>query len=56
MVINPGKSHYIICLGKNVNDNEVLNFNGFAIKSSEEVEILAIKMSEYESVNRICVE
>ena len=43
MVINPGKSHYT-CLGKNVDDNKVLNFNDIRIKSSKEVEILGLKI------------
>ena len=42
-ILNPGKSHYM-CLGKNLDDNEVLNFNNLAIKSSKEVEILGIKI------------
>ena len=40
MVLSPGKSCYI-SLGKNVDDNEVLNY-GLTIKSSKEVEILDI--------------
>ena len=43
MVLNPEKSHYM-CLGKNVDDNEVLNFNDLTIKSSKEVEIFGIKI------------
>ena len=42
-ILNPGKCHFI-CLGKNLDDNEVLNFNNLAIKSSKEVEILGIKI------------
>ena len=34
----------IICLGKNLDDNEVLNFNNLTIKSSKEVEILGTKI------------
>ena len=34
-----------MCLGKNFDDNEVLNFNEFTIKSSQEVEILGIKIN-----------
>ena len=41
MILNPGKSHYM-CLGKNLDDNEVLNFNDLTIKSSKGVEILGI--------------
>ena len=43
MVLNPGKSHYM-CLGKNLDDKEVLNFNELTTKSSKEVEILGIKI------------
>ena len=42
MILNPKKSHYM-CLGKNLDDNEVLNFNNLIIESSKEVEILGIK-------------
>ena len=43
MILNPEKSHYM-CLGKNLDDNEVLNFNNLTIKSIKEVEILGIKI------------
>ena len=33
-----------MCLGKNLDDNEVLNFNNITINSSNEVEILGIKI------------
>ena len=33
-----------MCLGKNLDDNEVLNFNELTVKSSKEVEILGIKI------------
>ena len=33
-----------MCLGKNLDDNEVLNFNNLIIKSSKEVEISGIKI------------
>ena len=39
MMLNPGKSQYM-CLGKNLDDNEMLNFNNLTMKSSKEVEIL----------------
>ena len=42
MILNPEKSHYM-CLGKNPDDNEVLNFNNLITESSKEVEILGIK-------------
>ena len=43
MILNLGKYHYM-CLGKNLDDNEVLNFNNLTIKNSKEVEILGIKV------------
>ena len=33
-----------MCLGKNLGDNQVLNFNNLTIKSSQEVELLGIKI------------
>ena len=33
-----------MCFGKNVDDNEVLNFNNLFIKSSKKVEILGTKI------------
>ena len=50
MVLNPGKSHYI-CLGKNVDDNEVFNCNGLTIKSSKEARILGMKIDNNLNVN-----
>ena len=43
MILIPGKSHYIYP-GKNLDDNEMLNFSNLTIKSSKEVEILGIKI------------
>ena len=43
MILSPGKSHYM-CLGKNLHDNEVLNFNKLTIKRSKKVEILRVKI------------
>ena len=43
MVLNPGKSHYM-CLGKNLDDDEVLNFNNLTVKSSKEVEMFGVKI------------
>ena len=43
LILNPEKSHYM-CLGKNLDDNEVLNFNNLTIKSSKDVEILSIRI------------
>ena len=45
MILNPEKSHYM-CLGKNLDDNEVLNFSNLIIESSKEVEILGIKIDK----------
>ena len=45
MMLNPGKSYYM-CLGKNLDDNEVLNFYELTIKSSKEVEIVGIKIDK----------
>ena len=44
LILNPEK--VIMCLGKNLDDNEVLNFNNLIIKSSKEVEILGIKIDK----------
>ena len=33
-----------MCLGKNLDDNELINFNNLTIKSSKEVEILGIQI------------
>ena len=33
-----------MCLGKNLDDNEMLNFNELTIKSTKEVEISGIKI------------
>ena len=43
MILNPVKVHYM-CLGRNLDDNEVLKFNNLTIKSSKEAEILGIKL------------
>ena len=45
MILNPEKSHYM-CLGKNLDDNKVLNFNNLIIESSKEVGILGIKIDK----------
>ena len=50
MVLSPGKSHYM-CLGKNLDDNEVLNFNNITIKSSKDVELLGVQIDNYLSFN-----
>ena len=42
IMLNPGKCHYMYP-GKNLDDNEMLNFSKLTIKSSKEVEILGIK-------------
>ena len=51
MILNPEKSHYI-CLGKNLDDSEVLNFNNLIIKSRKKVEILDIKIDNNLNFNR----
>ena len=50
MILNPKKSQYM-CLGKNLADNEVLNFNNLIMKSSKEVEIWGIKIDNNLSFN-----
>ena len=35
-----------MCLGKNLDDNEVFNFSNLIIKSSKEVEILGINIEK----------
>ena len=42
-----------MCLGKNVDDNEVFNFNGLTIKSSKEVEILGINIDSNKNFNSL---
>ena len=34
MILNPGKSHFM-CIGKEIDDAESLNFNDFAIKNGK---------------------
>ena len=43
MILNPVKGHYM-CLGRNLDDNEMLKFNNLTIKSSKEAEILGITL------------
>ena len=50
MILNPEKCHYM-CLGKNLADNEVLNFNNLIIKRSKEEEILGIKIDKNQNFN-----
>ena len=45
MILNPEKSHYM-CLGRHLDDDDVLNFNNLIIKSRKEVEILGIKIDK----------
>ena len=40
-----------MCLGKNLDDNEVLNFNNLPIKSSKEVEVSGIKTDNSLNLN-----
>ena len=51
MILNPGKSHYM-CLGKNLDDNEMLHFNNLNIKNSKELEILGINFNNH--IKSIC--
>ena len=48
MILNPEKSH--MYFGKNLDDNEVLNFNNLFKKSRKEVEILGIKILNYPNI------
>ena len=43
MVLNPGKCHFM-CIGKNIADSELLNFNDQILKNCREVEILGITL------------
>ena len=43
MTLNSLRIHYM-WLGKNIDNNEVLNFNNLTLKSTKEVEILGIKI------------
>ena len=43
MTLNSLRIHYM-CLGKNIDNNELLNFNNLTIKSRKEVEILGINI------------
>lgn len=42
MALNSETGHNV-CLGKNVDDNEVFNFNKVNIKNSEEINIQVLK-------------
>ena len=44
-VFNPGKCHFI-CIGKNVTDSELLNFDGQILRNYREVEILDITLDK----------
>ena len=48
MVLSPGKFHFI-CIGKNVGDSELLNFNVLILKNCRDVEILGITL--YRNLN-----
>ena len=52
MILNPEKSHYMY-LGKNLDVNEVLNFNNLIIESNKEVEILGIKIDRNLNFNNL---
>ena len=53
MILNPEKSLYM-CLGKNLDNNEVLNFNNLTIKSSKEVEILQKQTDIIDHIISLC--
>ena len=40
------KSWHYMCLGKNLDKDEVLNFDNLTIKSSKEVEVVGIKVGK----------
>ena len=41
MILNPGKC-YFMCIGKNVNDSELLNLDDLNLENCKEVEVLCI--------------
>ena len=51
MVLNAEKSHFM-CLGKDIDDTETLDFNDLALKSSKEVKILGITLETH--IKNIC--
>ena len=42
-----------MCLGKDLDDNEVLNFNNLVIESGKEVEILGMKIDKNLNFNNL---
>ena len=50
MGLNPEKSHFM-CLGKDTDDTETLDFNDLGLKSSKEVKILGITLDGSMSFN-----
>ena len=50
MILNPGKSHDM-CLGKDLDNNEVINFNNITITNSKEAEILGLKIDNNVNFN-----
>ena len=57
MVLNLGKCHFM-CIGKNVTDSELLNFNDLIFKNCREVEILGItldrKLNFRSHIKKLC--
>ena len=52
MILTPGKSQFM-CLSKNLDNNEVLNFNNLTIESSKEVEILGMTIFSSENTSNL---
>ena len=50
MILNPGKC-YFMCIGKNVNDSELLNLNDLNLKNCKEIEVLGITIDRNLSFN-----
>ena len=57
MVLNLGKCHFM-CIGKNVTDSKLLNFNDLIFKNCREVEILGItldrKLNFRSHIKKLC--
>ena len=45
MILNPEK-YYLMCIGKNVSDSELLNLNDLNLKNRKEVEVLGITIDK----------
>ena len=51
MILNPEKC-YFMCIGKNVNDSELLNLNDLNLKNYKELEILGITLDRNLNLKR----